>query len=169
MQEFHNISNEEVRQFTHDEYANKLKGVIGALRNRADHIYENELNSAQQNMLKSILLRMVQLNEGQFTSRRVLLGSNEIPESLNELDFPNIEVDQLAEGVLDKMEEAHLFVRGQDENGLAYVELAHDALIAHWPKYQQWIKDFGKEQLVLQRRLWQAVTDWKKGMDKAPF
>lgn len=169
MQEFHNISSEEARQFTHDEYANKLKGVIGALRNRADHIYENELDDAQKNMLKSILLRMVQINEGQFTSRRVLLGSSEIPESLNELDFPNIEVDHLAEGVLEKMEEAHLFVRGQDENGLAYVELTHDALIAHWPRYQQWIKDFGKEQLVLQRRLWQAVTDWKNAMDKGLF
>ena len=166
MQEFYKISDEEVRRFTTIDYTDQLKGVIGALRTRADDIFDNELNETQQKMLKNILLRMVRINEGQFTSRRIMLGSDgPFGKTLNELDFSDHANDTLVAEVLGKMIDAHLFVRGQDETGTAYVELAHDALITHWPRCQNWIKQFGKAQLVLQRRLWEAITDWRKAND----
>ena len=177
MQEFYRISDNTVREFTTADYTNELGGVIGALRKRANYIYNEEnlpitdehplrLNDAQRGILPRILLRMVEINEGQYTSRRITLGSSTpFGNSLNELDFSEDADDTLVNEVLDKMEEAHLFVRGQDETGTVYVELAHDALITHWPKYQQWIKEFGKSQLVLQRRLWEAITDWRKAND----
>ena len=63
------------------------------------------------------------------------------------------------------MEEA-LLISIDEENGQACAEPIHNSLINFWPKCLKWIDEFGKENLLLQRQLWQAVLDRIKSNDQ---
>ena len=75
------------RAFTLGDYE-KLGGVIGALRTRANTIYQ-ELGQAQQDCMRKLMLRMVSLEGGELASRRVLsedLIFNETSENAKRSD-----------------------------------------------------------------------------------
>ena len=113
------IKNTDERVFSRRVYKYLLKEVIGALRNRADYIYstladaeDRQTESKKQKILKNILLRMVQVNEGEFTSRKVIHDPSGSSDVLNELDYVGDETDTIVEEVLDIMVESHLFSKG---------------------------------------------------------
>jgi WD40 repeat protein/uncharacterized caspase-like protein len=166
-----------------------LGGVTGALRGIADQLYRSLDKSEQsavrgnegvldlsslmprsappptplQLTMKKIMLRLVRPGEGLPTRRRVYHTSEDQADFWSELDYPDDEEDKMVEEVLAKLEDANLIVRGRDlSNGQPYIELAHDSLITEWPRCRQWIQDFGQENILLQRQLWQAVLDQKK-------
>lgn len=152
------------RLLTEKAYVEELGGVNGALSKHADKIYKNLPDDMHRDFMRKLMLRMVRLNDGSYSRRRVYLSyqSSLLEKSLSELDYPD-HLDATVESVLDTLEETQLVVRGKDSLG-PYVEPMHDSLINYWPTCLQWIQEFRRENLVLQRQLWQAVVEhhqWK--------
>ena len=161
MSRLYQITNEELRVFTHQDY-HDLGGVNGALSQYADEVH-GDLNPDQQEVMRKLLLRMVKVIDGGYGRRRVYVKPgaffthNRKRSFVNEFDYPDHQDGMVAE-VLRILEEKQLIVGGHDIVG-SYYEPVHDALIQHWKTARQWIKDFGAENLTLQRQLWQAVLD----------
>lgn len=181
MQEFvkaNKLKRSDKRTFTFETYQNKLGGISGVLSKRMDEIYQSYAtastgDSPQQSMFRNIFLRMVRLNDGEY-SRRRLYRTND----LDELDFRRPEevyrfvadpeqetlahrtATLLKEEILNRLFAEELLTFGGDEKGRQpYVELVHDALINTWTTGKQWINELGKDQLLLQGQLWQAVVE----------
>jgi WD40 repeat protein len=130
-----------------------LGGVTYSLTQRADQEYNN-LGSAYEPTIKTVMLRMVAVGGGEFARRRV---------SGSELMYPPAKAEQV-ETVIARFSAARLLVEGQDEQGNRYVEPAHDALIQGWAKLQNWAKS--EKNLGLQRRLTPAAFEWKTKQEK---
>ena len=142
--------------FTRETYKESLGGVAGALSKHADEIYET-LPVAHRLVLKKIMLRMVQINGGEFARSRIMYNPL---APLHELDYPDENFDEMRKDVIEKLTEAQLFVSGDNpQSQLSFVEPAHDALINHWPVCRKWIEDYGRDNLMLHIQLWQAVLD----------
>ena len=102
---------------------------------------------------------MVSLSDGDYIRRRVYRD-----QQLDELRFA--ENNYLINEVLDVLRKAGLISTG-GEAGIRYEELIHDSLINTWATGKKWINDFGKENLTLQRQLWQAVLEHSKASKAA--
>lgn len=139
-----------------EDYA-ALGGVIGSLRQRATAEYDELEDNAHRLTMQNIMLRMVAVEGGEATRRRV-------PRS--ELVYPDTTENQRVETVLNKLIAARLLVT-DEADGIAYVEPAHDALVRAWDKLLAW-RDAQEKQLPfsLQRRLTQVATDWEKANKK---
>lgn len=151
------------KKFSRDFFMEKLGGISGALRKYADKVY-NDLNSSQQRVMRKLFMRMVNLNDGQYSRRKVYVGQIAKDEThgevvLNELDYLDHQDGEVHE-VLDILDDL-LIVKDEDQFGL-YYEPIHDALINSWPTCLKWIEEFGKENLVLQRDLWRGVMNHHK-------
>jgi WD40 repeat protein len=118
-------------------------GIKHALARTAEHVWQ-ALDVAQQDVAKQMFLRLTALGEGtEDTRRRVIL------EELDH-DNPNTAL------VLDVLTRARLITRGQDS-----VEIAHEALIRHWPRLRGWLAD-DREGHRVHRRLTEATTEWER-------
>lgn len=76
--------------------------------------------------------------------------------------------DPLAAVLADRLIAARLLVPdGKTEQGAdqGLVDLAHEALLQHWPQLRDWING-RKEQLRLRGELERAVRDWRRGGDR---
>ncbi|MEL6852568.1 MAG: SUMF1/EgtB/PvdO family nonheme iron enzyme, partial [Bacteroidota bacterium] len=138
------------RALTLEDYQ-ALGGVIGALRTRANSIYE-ELTPRQQDCMRKLMLRMVSLEGGELASRRV----NE-PDVIftNPADTDDMQI------VAEKLVEARLISTGRDLHGVLYYEPAHDALVRAWARLWEWIKGLGENKLRLMHKLDMAVYDYE--------
>lgn len=148
------------RAITAADYS-ALGGVVGALRRKADEVYDYPLGDpgqsgtgpespeqidAARDTLRHIMLRMVVREGGNLAGRRV---------TKEELDFPGEEANALREKVVDRLEKAGLLVRGSEqkagllvqgrEHDEEFVEPAHDALIREWGKLQTWVAELDEE------------------------
>ena len=154
------------QQLIREDYEDGLGGVAGALSANAQAFYL-DLSADEQLLMRKILLRMADLSDAEYKGRKVTyaeVNENEAGRQakkdgpLYELDYGEENLPTL-KSLIDKMEAAHLLVQGKNHKGLPTVEPAHDALINHWSQCRQWVEDFGKETLPLQRQLWEAVVD----------
>lgn len=136
------------RAFTLEDYE-KLGGVIGALRTRANGLYDS-LDQRHQHTMRKLMLRMVSLEGGELASKRVF-------ES--ELQFSDPQETQRIIAVAHQLVDARLVQRGVDTQDRVYLEPAHDALVRAWAKLWEWIKMIGEEKLNLQNKLVRAVKD----------
>ena len=123
------------RALTRADYE-RLGGVMGALRGKADTLHDS-LPAPEQDVLRKLMLRMVSA-EGDLASRRV---------ARDDLHFSPAE-DPLVERVIQRLVDARLVVHGGD-----YIEPAHDALVRAWRKLHEWIHQIGREHLILTTRL----------------
>lgn len=138
------------RTLSWDDYK-ELKGVAGSLTRRATKEYE-ALDEKHQATMQRVMLRMVAIDGGGVTRRRV-------PEP--ELIYPNDKENERVKLVIDKLVDARLIVKGQEAEEQPYIEPAHDFLVRGWDKLQDWIKE-NQENLALQQRLIPAALDWKQ-------
>ena len=96
-----------------------------------------------QGVAKQIFLRLTALGQGtEDTKRRVS------PDELN-LDEPNTPL------VLDTLTRARLITLGDNS-----VEIAHEALIRHWPRLRDWLAD-DREGHRLRRQVTDATLEWE--------
>ncbi|MEM7373433.1 MAG: caspase family protein [Bacteroidota bacterium] len=148
------------RLFTEKAYFEKLGGVNGALSTHADRVFTSLKDIDQQDFMRKLMLRMVRLNDGSYSRRKVYrtYDSKRLDKALDELDYPDHQ-DPTVEAVLKVMEETQLIVIGKDEVG-TYVEPIHDSLINFWPRCLNWVQAFRRENIVLQRQIWQAVLEY---------
>ena len=128
----------------------KLGGVIGALRTRADAEYR-DLSPAEQSSMGKLMLRMVSLEGGELAGKRVYA---------EELQFSNAAESTRLKKIAEKLVSARLLLQDTDGQGRAYIEPAHDALVRAWARLWEWIKTVGEEKITLQYKLSQAVNDY---------
>jgi hypothetical protein len=114
----------------------RLGGVMGALRTKADNLYQ-ALPPEQQLTMRKIMLRMVSV-EGDLAGRRVPMA---------DLDY-SADENPRAHAVIERLVGARLIVKGQD-----YVEPAHDALVRAWKTLHEWIHAAGRDALILGQRM----------------
>ena len=127
-----------------------LGGVIQSLTQKANEEYENlvKQDAAFVQSIRHVMLRMVAIGGGELARRRVLLS---------ELVYPP-EQNLLSQAVVERFSAARLLVSGQDVEGNAYIEPAHDALVRGWEKIQTWLAT--EKNLTLQRRLTPLAVEW---------
>ena len=167
MYQFYEIARDKGQRLLLKDYREVLQGVEGSIGRKADEVFEN-LSAADKQLMRKLLLRMVNLYDGGVVRRRVYFSVTNTtfdPSGqliLNELDFGA--ENQKLEQLVQLMERANLLILGRDDEiGVSYVEPTHDSLINHWEKCRRWIEDFGTDTISLQRRLWQVVLDYRKG------
>ncbi|PZG20685.1 hypothetical protein C1I98_37410 [Spongiactinospora gelatinilytica] len=126
-------------------------GIDGALTRTADRVY-GELDAAQRRVARAVLLRLIALGEGTEDTRRQI-GRAELGD------------DPATAGVLDRLAAARLIILGA--GAADTVEIAHEALIAGWPRLRDWLAN-DREDLRAHRRLTEAAVEWDAhGRDEA--
>ncbi|WP_276147340.1 WD40 repeat domain-containing protein [Streptomyces sp. CC0208] len=117
-------------------------GINGAIAAAAEEVY-GRLTAVQAATARRLLQALITPGEGSTDTRR--------PVSLADLrEWPDPELPV----VLDRLAGARLVLL--DEGN---VELAHEALITHWPRLQAWIET-NRERLREHRRLSEAARLW---------
>src|SRR4029077_19675134 len=122
-------------------------GVRGAIARTADRVYHAELDHPQQEIARSIFLRLTELGEGnQDTRRRV---------ALRELVPAEASGGEAVSAVLGRLVEARLGTTSADT-----AEVAHEALIREWPTLRDWLSQ-DREALRVHRHLTEATQEWE--------
>ncbi|MGK7902528.1 MAG: caspase family protein [Hormoscilla sp.] len=131
---------------------NQLGGVMGALTNRATEEYEKllQLDPAYEKTLRWLMLRMIAIEGGVVTRRRV-------PRS--ELRYPDSRENQRVKTAIESFSSARLLVEGNETGEDPYVEPAHDALVTGWDLLLTWKNEY-QEDLTLQRMVNNAAIAW---------
>ncbi len=120
-------------------------GVRGAIASTADRVLD-ELDAEDAALARSVLLRLVEFTGSVDTGRRA---------ALDELG------GERAARVVSKLAAARLVI--VDEGS---VEIAHEALIREWPRFQEWL-DRDREGLRLHRHVTTSAAAWE-AMGRVP-
>jgi WD40 repeat protein/class 3 adenylate cyclase len=120
-------------------------GVQGAVAHTAETVYRERFTPEQQVLARNIFLRLTELGEGTEDTRRRVRVS-ELP--------PRAELIDDVQEVLGTLADARLVTIGDGT-----VEVAHEALIRHWPTLRGWLDDDRAGRLV-HRRLTEAAQEW---------
>jgi WD40 repeat protein/transcriptional regulator with XRE-family HTH domain len=120
-------------------------GVRGAIAETAERTLR-ELDPSDRPIARAILLELTAIGEGaepapRRVDRSALAGHAEDRERV--------------ERVVDILAGARLLTLAEDS-----VEVAHEALIRHWPRLHAWIED-DRAGLLARRRLAQAALEWE--------
>ena len=124
-------------------------GVPHAIAATAERVYAG-CGQSDRDVLRRIFLRLVAISDGAPDARRA------------------IPPDELAADPGDKADLIETLVRTRlvtiDDGS---VQLAHEALIRHWPRLAEWLAE-GRDDLRVQRRLSDAAAEWARlGRDPA--
>jgi WD40 repeat protein len=136
------------RALKKEDYEN-LGGVMGALRTKADALYQS-LDAGGQNTMRKIMLRMVSL-EGELAGKRV---------PMDELIYADAAENQRVHAVVDQLVEARLIVKGKD-----YIEPAHDALVRAWKTLREWIHTIGEDKILLNTKVNVAANEYAESQN----
>ncbi|PHN02007.1 nSTAND1 domain-containing NTPase [Flavilitoribacter nigricans] len=134
------------------EIYQEVGGIFGALHTMADEIYQQLPDHAHRRTMRQVSLRMVSMEGSELASRRVLL---------QELHYPSAEENERIQSVLSALVSARLIVRNTDADQEPYIEPAHDALLWSWTTLWEWIRNFGKENILLRERLAVSLLEWE--------
>ena len=132
----------------------KIGGISGALQTRAEAFY-NALDHEHADTFQKLMLRMVSLEAGELTSRRVLI---------RELMYLEEEENVRMKNVIEAFVKSRLILTGINHEGRQYLEPAHDALIQNWKRPHEWVEELGKENLHLLFRLDKAQEDYEENL-----
>jgi len=126
-------------------------GVKKAITQTAESVYD-KLSSAEQEIARSIFLRLTELGEGtQDTRRRVKMD-----------ELAQAKEQEAATKVLKTLTDARLVTTEQDS-----AEVAHEALIREWGTLRKWL-DQDRESLRLHRQLTESSLEWERsGRDES--
>jgi WD40 repeat protein len=130
----------------------EIGGVQGALAKRADDAHAT-LSAEEKEYTRHILLRLVEMREGQETTRR--------RATLDEL-VATPEERAPVEKVVQRLTDARLLTTTQDEEtGQRVVDISHEVLIRGWPRLREWLEE-SREDLVTHQRLREAAAEWER-------
>lgn len=115
-------------------------GVQGAVAHTAESVY-TACTPAEALAVRALLLRLVNPGDGTEDTRRPL-------------DRTELDADATTAGVRERLVGARLLTVDGDT-----VELAHEALIAAWPRLHGWV-DEDRDRLRLHRGLTEAARAW---------
>jgi len=131
-----------------------MKGVAGSIARWAESIYST-LNLGEQELARRILLKLVQ------PGRK---AENDIRRRIR-LDELNIkpEYSFKVESVVTFLIKRSILIADIDESSKDHrvVEIAHDALLHSWPRFQQWLAD-SRNSMIAQDRLRERADAWRE-------
>ncbi|MBD1858590.1 caspase family protein [Leptolyngbya boryana FACHB-1624] len=124
----------------------KLGGVLGALNQRAEEIFTT-FNEHEKAWVKRVFVRLVRTGlESRDTRQR------QSKKNILELARNDLEDQQLIESVLNKLIRERLIVTDRDPNsGVAWIDLAHEALMDGWIRFSNWRKEDREVRRLLDR------------------
>jgi WD40 repeat protein len=126
----------------------KLGGIEGALARRAEEIYQKLPPDAQQE-LPFVFRSLVTLEKSDVLkpmARRILLE--------------NITSNEARRAFIDAFIRERLVISDQNDMGQSVVRIAHESLITHWPRIQEWLLE-DAEFLRVRGRIVDAEAQWK--------
>jgi WD40 repeat protein len=118
-------------------------GIQGGIAQTAERVFAG-LDSDGQRIAHEMFLRLTALGQGTEDTRRRVPRA----ELLNSPDSAK------AITVLERLAAARLLTVGDNE-----VQVAHEAIIRHWPRLHGWLTD-DRELLRAHRRLTEAAVEW---------
>ncbi len=128
---------------TNRAYAD-LGGIAGAIATQAEGIYQ-ELSPTDQEHLRRLLSSLVTPGENTDDTRRRALMA----------EVPDVPVD-----IVERLAHARLVTVDRDAaTGEPTIEIAHEALLAHWPRLCSWI-DADRTELLVHRTVREATAGW---------
>ncbi|MEH2008371.1 nSTAND1 domain-containing NTPase, partial [Nostoc sp.] len=146
-------------QLTIEQYEN-FQGLTGALNFHAENVYlyedyqqdspTQERNEQEKDWIKKIFLRLVRTGEGEKDTRQRQPKAELLAIASNDQEQQQALSELLDEGLV----KGRLLVAGKDEQGKAWIDLAHEALIEGWERFTQW-----RQQDRYLRRLHDKLAD----------
>ncbi len=131
-----------------DDYIHKIGGIDGALERRAEQLLSDYRGGQQRREILALLTRLVHVSDSSDTDTRARYAVTEAEYKL-----------------LKPFVEAHLLITSTDgqngDNGKRIIEVAHEALIRHWPTLQEALKD-KREVLIWQQTIRSQFQTWQR-------
>ena len=125
-------------------------GLSEALGRRAEAIY-GELDESLRDQARRVFLSLVNVSEDHDNTRRRVRRT--------ELEQEGLRGDEL-DALLPEFGRHRLLTFDRDPaSRTPTVEVAHEALLDHWPRLRAWIDD-ARDDLLTRRRLAAAAADW---------
>lgn len=135
-----------------------LGGVRQAIAHTAEAQYQ-ALSPAERGLMREIFLRLTRLDTE--TVRGEERRDTRQREGMAELVPPSADPGAIR-GLLNRLADARLIVTGVDPaTGREEVEVAHEALIRHWPRLQGWLSE-DREFLLWRQSLQAAEDEWER-------
>lgn len=124
-------------------------GIQAAMAQLADEMIDR-LDAEQQRIARRIFLRLVQFVEGRDPMRRqqpvtALRAAGDDPARFD--------------SVLHYLTENRLVVLSSDESGAPRADLAHEAMLAGWPRLKAWVQTYAESETT-RRRLEDRAAEW---------
>ncbi|MBG1265752.1 nSTAND1 domain-containing NTPase [Nostoc sp. WHI] len=151
-------------QLTLEQYEN-FQGLTGALNFHAENVYlyedyqqdspTQERNEQQKDWIKQIFLRLVRTGEGEKDTRQRQPKAELLAIAGNDQKQQEALSELLDEGLV----KGRLLVAGKDEQGKAWIDLAHEALIESWETFVRWRRQ-DRDLRRLSDRLADALREW---------
>lgn len=140
---------------TYEAYKN-LGGVEGALAQRAEEVFSKLEPKVQQAMdIELHSLISIGVDDKERISRKY--ASLEIVTATPE-----------TKAFVEAFVEARLFTTDLAADGKAIVNIAHEALLNHWPRLQNWVEK-NKEDLRIHSRISTAANRWEQEKKSREF
>ncbi len=138
-------------------------GLQAAIARRAESAY-GSLSPDGQQVARRIFVSLVQFGEGRADTRRQATVS----ELHGLSDNP-----ALVDDTLRSLADSRLIVLGGDQSERTgqpetTVDIAHEALISGWPRFQRWLLE-DRDATLRQRRMALQVTQWKQAGNDPSF
>ncbi len=124
-----------------------IGGMVGALNNHADKVYhyrdyekdspQDERSEAEKGLIKRIFLKLLQIGEGEKDTRVRQPKAVILSLAGDNLEQRKI-LTELIDGKQGLVKGRLLVTGGSEQEGEAWVDLAHEALIEGWEKLNEW-------------------------------
>jgi energy-coupling factor transporter ATP-binding protein EcfA2 len=129
-------------QLTWNSYRS-MNGVEGGIAEHAERMF-SELSESQQMVARSLFVRLVTEDKTRAVIAHRELLSGQPPD---------------AEAVLNKLVCERLVSVREDADKATRIELVHEALITHWPRFLGWL-DEDLEWVLVHKRVAEAAKRW---------
>ncbi|WP_017652228.1 caspase family protein [Fortiea contorta] len=159
---------QKTRQLTLEEYE-KLGGLTQALNLHAENVYNyqdfekesptQKRTQQEQEWIRLIFLSLLRTGEGEKDTRQ-----RQVKEKLLDIAGSDPNQQQEFSELLDGEQglvKGRLLVTGKDEQGEAWIDLAHEALIEGWQTFKEW-RQQNPDLRRLSDRLADAQREWLK-------
>lgn len=150
-------------QFQLKDYS-RLGGVMGTLRKRATTVYHS-FDKLEQSATRHIFLSLTQLGEGTEDTRRRVFKRDLVTPAYSE---------ELISNTVQTLTDANLIItsdvtdKSGDARRFAVVDVAHEALIRHWPLLRTWL-DADRELIRRQRKIEVLADEWQDQKRKIDY
>jgi WD40 repeat protein/serine/threonine protein kinase len=136
----------------------QIGGAVGALANRADEIY-SQLTDEAQELAHQLFMRLVTLGEGAEDTRRRATHAELLSLTEN---------TDLMEEVIDQFAAYRLLSLDHDpETRQPTVEVAHEAILREWDRLRGWLNE-SRDDIRQERAVSRAADEWAvHGRDKS--